>query len=199
MRVWDYQPRLALFVFTHNTHAPCKNFEQPLLAYFCEHPFLISTTTPDPQRLQRRHTFSSISPEAHLLLFITNVSFFRGGMPADMSNTLFRSSDSIMSTRRNYGAEVLEDANERLHQEVEARRRQSQARAPQSLDREQVVREELVDVKAKLADATRRREWLETELEAARVTENNLARYKTTIIERIKNIRKLKNEQTEKE
>ncbi|KAF2823185.1 hypothetical protein CC86DRAFT_299144, partial [Ophiobolus disseminans] len=102
-------------------------------------------------------------------------------------------------TRRNYGAVAVEEADERLQEEVSIRHQQARAQAPPPLDREQLVRGELADTNDELAEARRRREFLEKEPEAARVTENTLVRKKTMTIEHLKSTRKLKQECSEKE
>ena len=181
-------------LFLASTVTPNTHSLQPVLNPVTEHFESISALL----KLRNFHPFSSTLPTTHSSPS-TTMPFYRAALPQDMTNTLFRNPSSLLSTRRNYGAGAQEDADARLLEEVVARRQQARARAPKPLDREQLVREELAETNKELDEARRRREFLEKELEEAKIAENALVRKKGCIIERIKNIIKLKKESTQKE
>ncbi|KAH3911075.1 hypothetical protein HBH56_140250 [Parastagonospora nodorum] len=116
---------------------------------------------------------------------------------ADMSFALFRGDKVILPTKRNFGPGVIEEANERLKEEIAARRRYQASNQP--VDPEQQVRSELDKTNQELAKARRRREALQAELKEVQMTESVLERKKGKIVERIKSIRNRKKEKTEQE
>jgi hypothetical protein len=81
---------------------------------------------------------------------------------ADMSFALFRGDKVILATQRNFGPGAIKEADERLKEEIAARRRYQASTQP--VDLEQQVRSELDKTNQELAKARRRREALQAEL-----------------------------------
>jgi hypothetical protein len=132
----------------------------------------------------------------------------RPDRPVNMSCILKRSNNSstVMPSTRNYGAVAIEAADERLNEEVEARRNlrapqphNNEDSAPGRTYRETQVENQLEQACEQLVYATARREALEAEFERAKRTEDAARQRKFHTMERLKNVRKLKTERAAKE
>jgi hypothetical protein len=113
---------------------------------------------------------------------------------------------TVMPSTRNYGAGAIEAADERLKEEVEARRslhtprtHNTEHSAPDRSYRETQVENQLEQACEQLVYATARREALEAELERAKRTEDAARQRKFHTMDRLKNVRKLKTERAAKE
>lgn len=115
-----------------------------------------------------------------------------------MSFVVFRAEkEPCAITARNYGAGVIEAADERLKEEIATRSHVRAPEQPKSLEHR--VRGELEKTNRELTKARRRRKALEAELKEARKAESELEQKQGKIIGRIKNIRKSMKEKTERE
>jgi hypothetical protein len=132
----------------------------------------------------------------------------RPDRPVNMSCILKRKNNNstVMPSTRNYGAGAIEAADERLKEEVEARRslhtprpHNTEHSAPDRSYRETQVENQLEQACEQLVYATARREALEAELERAKRTEDAARQRKFHTMDRLKNVRKLKTERAAKE
>jgi hypothetical protein len=132
----------------------------------------------------------------------------RPDRPVNMSCILKRkhNNSTVMPSTRNYGAGAIEAADERLKEEVEARRslhtprtHNAEHSAPDRSYRETQVENQLEQACEQLVYATARREALEAELERAKRTEDAARQRKFHTMDRLKNVRKLKTERAAKE
>jgi hypothetical protein len=132
----------------------------------------------------------------------------RPDRPVNMSSILKRSNNNstVMPRTRSYGAGVIEVVDERLKEEVQARRNlrapqphNNEDSAPDRSYRETKVENQLEQACEQLVYATARRERLEAELERAKRTEDAARQRKFHTMERLKNVRKLKTERAAKE
>jgi septal ring factor EnvC (AmiA/AmiB activator) len=135
--------------------------------------------------------------------------YSRADMPANMSQALFTKSPSIhIAMRRNYGASVIAEADERLEQEVAARRTHLKA----TLAKEEVIKKKQAakkaqedyesshaDMKAAIAKSDREIAHYEHQLEAAKVKKQVSVHMMEIETARIKNVTAKKEVKTEKE